>query len=212
MEDIFFMNYNYADDLSEKGQKAYNWICDFIDEKLEISHHPWYGLVAYLDTNKLNIDEDMLNTINNEFYKHSKDWGFNTISAESGKWGVGDIYCISFDEKYKINFYELKDKIYSFLRKNNIEDFYADDKFYNIHFYESKDGITISIYCLDDTLDSLYKTINKNLKSKDIKISHTPKEITLSVNTSDLDFSSDNETFDYFTDLILDIVEMIYKI
>lgn len=206
------MSYNYTDDLSEKGRKAYNYVCDFIDEKLEISHHPWYGLVAYLDTNKLNIDENVLNTINNEFYKHLKDWGFNTISAESGKWGVGDIYCISFDEKYKINFYELKDKIDSFLKNNNIDNFYVDDKFYDIYFYESKDGMTISVYCLDDTLGSLYKTINKNLKSKDIKISHIPKEITLSVNTSDLDFSSDNETFDYFTDLILNIVEMIYKI
>ena len=205
------MSYNYIDDLSEKGRKVYNWVCDFVGERLEVSQHPWYGLVAYLDTNKLNIDEDMLNTINNEFYKHSKDWGFNMISAESGKWGVGDIYCISFDEKYKINFYELKDKIDSFLKNNDIDNFYADDKFYDIRFYESKDGITISIYCLDDTLDSLYKTINKNLKSKDIKISQTPNEITLSVNTSDLDFSSDNEIFDYFTDLILNIVEMIYK-
>lgn len=205
------MSYNYIDDLSEKGRKAYDWVCDFIGEKLEVSEHPWYGLVAYLDTNKLNIDESMLRTINNEFYKHSEDWGFNMISAESGKWGVGDDYCISFDKKYKIDFYELKNKIDSFLRKNNIEDFYVDDKYYNIHLYESKDGITISVYCLHDTLDSLYKTINKNLKSKDVKISHTPKEITLSVDTDNLDFSSDNEVFDYFTDLLLSIVEMIYK-
>lgn len=126
--------------------------------------------------------------------------------------GVGNIYCISFDEKYKINVYELKDKIYSFLKNNDIDIFYVDDKFYNIRFDEGKDGMEISIYCLDDTSDSLYKTINKNLKSKDIKISQTPNEITLSVNTSDLDFSSDNESFDYFTDLILNIVEMIYKI
>ena len=96
------MNYNYVDDLSEKGKKAYNWVCDFIDEKLEVSKHPWYGLTAYINIDELNINNDMLETINNEFYKHSKDWGFNMISASSGKWGVGDIYCISFDEKYKI--------------------------------------------------------------------------------------------------------------
>lgn len=106
------MSYNYINDLSEKGQKAYNWVCDFIDEKLEISHHPWYGLVAYLDTNKLNVDEDMLDTINNEFYKHSKDWGYNTISAESGKWGVGDIYCIFFLMKnIRLIFTNLKIKL-----------------------------------------------------------------------------------------------------
>lgn len=206
------MSYNYINDLSEKGQKAYDWVCNFIDKKLEISYHPWYGLVAYLDTNKLNIDEDMLDTINNEFYKHSKDWGYNTISANSGKWGVGDIYCISFDEKYKIDFYELKDKIDSFLKKNEFDMFYVDDKFYDIRFYESKDGITISIYCLDDTLDSLYKEINRDIKDKNVKISQTSSnEITLSVDINNLDFSSDNEVFDYFTDLILNIVEMIYK-
>jgi len=206
------MAYNYIDDLSEKGRKAYNWVCDFIGEKLKVSKHPWYGLTAYINIDELNVDNDMLETINNEFYKHSKDWGFNTISAESGKWGVGDIYCISFDEKYQINFYELKDKIDSFLKKNEFDNFYVDDKFYDIRFYESKDGINISVYCLENPLDSLYKEINRDIKDKNVKISQiSSNEIILSVDTNNLDFSSDNEVFDYFTDLLLNIVEIIYK-
>lgn len=88
---------DYTKELSKNSKKAYKWLCDFIGEKLKISDHAWYGPTIWLDIDKLGITDDMLETINDEFYKHMNDWGVNQISAESGIWGRGNTYLITFE-------------------------------------------------------------------------------------------------------------------
>ena len=90
---------DYTKELSKNSKKAYKWLCDFIGEKLKISDHAWYGPTIWLDIDKLGITDDMLETINDEFYKHMNDWGVNQISAESGIWGRGNTYLITFESQ-----------------------------------------------------------------------------------------------------------------
>ena len=81
--------------ISEKGKKAYEWLCDFVGQELELGSHPWYGPCVYLNVNKMNITQDMLEEINNKMYEMD---GYNSITADSGSWGYGDVYIVTFDQ------------------------------------------------------------------------------------------------------------------
>lgn len=81
--------------ISEKGKKAYEWLCDFVGQELELDSHPWYGPCVYLNVNKMNITQDMLEEINNKMYEMD---GYNSITADSGSWGYGDVYIVTFDQ------------------------------------------------------------------------------------------------------------------
>ncbi len=85
--------------ISEKGKKAYEWLCDFVGQKLELGHHPWYGPTVYLDVNKMNITPEMLEEINNKMWEMD---GNNSIAAQSGDWGYGNVYEVTFDQNHNV--------------------------------------------------------------------------------------------------------------
>ena len=83
--------------ISDKGKKAYEWLCDFVGQELKLGSHPWHGPTVYLNTDKMNITSDMLDEINNKFFEMFDEWGHNSIAADSGTWGWGNVYEVNFD-------------------------------------------------------------------------------------------------------------------